>query len=200
MNDWTDDEKIYETDEVVEILLDKVPILRILDKCEVEYFESPAGEFTHKAHCPLPVHDFGTEPTASLFISEKNNNFYCFGCNSHGNIIDFISLFKGMPYRESIKWLSDFACLTAGDLSAEGYETKKRDPEQKVSTHVFRAGVKVREFLKSKKGSDKYAGWETRMDKILLRLDNFLNECVDDNWEKVKKYCDRVIEFLERNK
>jgi len=80
---WADIENIYE------IILDKVNILDILDKYDIEYSKSFSGSFSHKLKCPLLSHLDGRERTASFFVSESNNSFYCFGCKyKRGCLID----------------------------------------------------------------------------------------------------------------
>lgn len=47
------------------------------------------------AKCPF--HD---DKTPSLSLSDKKGAFYCFGCNAHGNLIDFIYLLRKNKLQE----------------------------------------------------------------------------------------------------
>ena len=89
--DWTEiHEPLWEIDEFIDVVLDKVFILDILDKYGVEYSACRTGDFSQRTKCPFPKHLDGSERTASLFISEEKNSFYCYGCNSGGNVINFV--------------------------------------------------------------------------------------------------------------
>ncbi|WP_343189125.1 DNA primase [Buchnera aphidicola (Chaitoregma tattakana)] len=53
------------------------------------------------AICP-----FHNEKTPSFSISLEKQFYYCFGCNVHGNVIDFLMNYEKMSFLESIKELS----------------------------------------------------------------------------------------------
>ena len=52
---------------------------------------------SNMAKCP-----FHNEKTASLSIKEEGNKaiYHCFGCNAHGDIIDFIREKEGLTIKE----------------------------------------------------------------------------------------------------
>ena len=197
---WTEiNEPLLEVDGFIQAILDKVYILDILDKWGIEYSVCRSGEFSHRAKCPLPLHAFGEERTASFFISEDQNKFYCFGCNSGGTIIDLVKLYAGKPFYEAAKLLAVEAGLTSDNLE-EAMENvvikERRDPEEKVATHVYRTGLVIREFLKKIKGKREYSDWCKWADKRFAKLDKYL-EMDDDEWKIAKEYHDKVISYLE---
>jgi len=51
---------------------------------------------------------FHSERTPSFFIYENTNTFYCFSCNSGGNVIDFYCKLYNMDFKESINNLSNY--------------------------------------------------------------------------------------------
>lgn len=55
-----------------------------------------------KIICP-----FHTEKTASCYIY-KDNWFHCFGCQSHGNFLDFIIKEKNLTFREALEEANKF--------------------------------------------------------------------------------------------
>ncbi|MFH1622254.1 MAG: CHC2 zinc finger domain-containing protein [Candidatus Omnitrophota bacterium] len=57
----------------------------------------------YAALCP-----FHNEKTSSFFIY-PNNTFHCFGCQAHGDVIDFIKLVKGCSFNEAIGQLAGVA-------------------------------------------------------------------------------------------
>lgn len=188
----------FEVEGFAGVIVDKVRILDICDKWGLEYSKSATGNFTHRMKCPFPIHDYGGERTASLFISETNNSFYCFGCSSGGDIIKFVSLYTGKPYHESLRYLSSFANITSENI--DGIEIPKKekvDKEKLVSTHVFRAGVLIRDHLKAISGKQEYDKWVRLSDKIFVRLDEYLGFS-NDKWERAKAYHDKISDFIKR--
>ncbi len=50
------------------------------------------------ALCP-----FHSEKTPSFYVNQKQQKYYCFGCNKHGNVIDFISNYKKSGINDAVK-------------------------------------------------------------------------------------------------
>lgn len=197
VKDWTDiDEPWYCIDDYPKIVLDKVSFLDILDDMGLEYWSSPAGDFTHKMRCPLPVHNFGGERTPSFFLDDKSNKFYCFGCNSRGNLIDFVRDIGSKTFDQSLGYLSGFLELEGVDLEKFNNLPKRhKTPEEKTETHVFRASVIIRDYLKSKRKSPGYIRKCRWADKQFRRLDSFL-DIGDDACEEAKAYAIKLPVFL----
>lgn len=55
----------------------------------------------NKICCP-----FHSDERPSLHVFTKTNTFHCFGCGEHGDSIDFVMKFRGMPFKEAIRYLS----------------------------------------------------------------------------------------------
>jgi len=195
------EEPLIEIEGLLDVVLDKAHILDILDNWGIEYSVCRTGEFTHRTKCPFPLHAFGDERTASFFVSEEQNKFYCFGCNSGGNTIDLVRLYAGKPFYEAAKWLAKFVGLASNNLEDELEninKTQRRDPEHKVMTHVLRTGIVIREFLHEIKGKKEYKEWCKWADKRFAHLDKYLDQLEDDSWQTAKNYHDKVIEYLKR--
>jgi len=47
--------------------------------------------------CVCPFHD---DLDPSLVVYPKTNSWYCFGCQQGGSVLDFISLYEGIPKQE----------------------------------------------------------------------------------------------------
>jgi hypothetical protein len=204
VKDWTEiDMPWVEIDAFADIIIDKTHFLDILDQWKIEYMPCSSGEFTHRMKCPLPEHGSGNERTASCFISQEQNKFYCFGCNCGGNIIDFVRLYTGKPFYEAVRWLAAYAKITSEGLE-EGLKNipkkEKRDPEKMLSTHIFRSGVLIRNFLNLIKGKKEYEKWCNWADKRFEKLDKFSNELTDNEWEIAKMYYDKISNHIKKSK
>lgn len=200
VEEWTSiSDPIWEIDGIIDTILDKTCILDILDTWGVKYSVCRTGDFTHKSKCPLELHAFGDERTASFFVSEETNKFYCFGCNSGGNIINLIELYLGKPFYEAAKWLLKFSEISLDDIDSIS-KAEKRNPEEMVLTHVYRSGILVRDHLHSVRGSNNYEKWCKWADKRFNKLDEFLYKLSDDDWKIAKAYYEKIDKFLTSRK
>lgn len=58
---------------------------------------------------------FHSEKTPSMIIYDDTQSFYCFGCNSGGDVITFIMKIENLDYIEAIKFLCDIAGIKFPD-------------------------------------------------------------------------------------
>ena len=199
--DWAKiDAPWFEIEGFLDILVDKANILDILDEWDIKYSRCQTGDFTHKLRCPLPGHTIEgeRERTPSFFISEDQNKFYCFGCNSQGNIIDFVSLYSGKPFYEAVKWLATYTKLTSNGINISQIQKREKiDPEKTIITHIYRTGKLIRKYVERTKGRNEYNKWCKWADKRFLKLDEFLDSLDNNEWEIVKKYYERVLQHLK---
>lgn len=63
-----------------------------------------SGENTWKGLCP-----FHTEKTPSFVIDSVRKSFMCFGCGSHGDVIDLKSKIEGISISQAVKELKEEA-------------------------------------------------------------------------------------------
>lgn len=68
----------------------------------INYYDMGTG---HKIKCKFPHHKGGNERTASLYIYEESNSFYCFGCNVGGSPIDFVSNMESLSVDDSVDYI-----------------------------------------------------------------------------------------------
>lgn len=73
-------------------------------------------------HALCPFHQ---EKTPSFVINKSKQFFYCFGCNIHGNAIDFLMTYEGYNFLESINFLSSLHSLKIPYKNLNSKETKK---------------------------------------------------------------------------
>jgi hypothetical protein len=69
-----------------------VKILDLAEEYGISVESVSSGNFDCRCTCPASEHKNGNERTGSCYIDSVNNNFYCFGCNSGSNSIDFYML------------------------------------------------------------------------------------------------------------
>ncbi|MCX5771567.1 MAG: DNA primase, partial [Candidatus Hydrogenedentes bacterium] len=62
----------------------------------------PAGTARFKALCP-----FHNEKTPSFTVSRDRQQFYCFGCEKHGDAIRFLQEYEGLTFHEALRKLAD---------------------------------------------------------------------------------------------
>lgn len=88
-----------------EDIIDKVKIVDIADEFGIELQDISSGNFDYCCRCPSKKHKGGAEKTGSLYIDSERNNFYCFGCNTGNNSIDFYMLCKDITFIEAFNEL-----------------------------------------------------------------------------------------------
>ncbi len=55
----------------------------------------------------ISICPFHSEKNPSFIINENKNYYYCFGCKTYGNVIDFLMRFNNINFLDSIKELSN---------------------------------------------------------------------------------------------
>lgn len=85
-----------------EHFLNQIDMLALVSKYSVpEPVNSSA--FTHRCRCPNPQHSGGQERSPSFYFSVVKKNYFCFGCNFHGNACDLIALMSGTPWITTVQ-------------------------------------------------------------------------------------------------
>ncbi len=85
--------------ETIELVRDRAQIEEIV-KRYVPTLKKSGKNFT--ALCP-----FHKEDSPSFSVSSEKQIFYCFGCNTGGNVFSFISKIEGLTFPESVKFVGD---------------------------------------------------------------------------------------------
>ncbi|MFA6583023.1 MAG: DNA primase [Elusimicrobiaceae bacterium] len=102
-------EAIRERVDIVELIREYVPSLK------------KAGR-TYKARCP-----FHNEKTPSFTVNQDKGLFYCFGCQSGGDVFAFLMKIENLPFNEAAERLAKRAGLEwRPDNRALGPEQKER--------------------------------------------------------------------------
>ena len=79
------------------------------------------------ALCP-----FHREKTPSFHISSDKQLYYCFGCGSGGNIIDFVMKIENLDFIDAIKFLAERAGITLEEEVYSPEIQKKHDERESI--------------------------------------------------------------------
>ena len=107
--------------EIIEEVRERSDIVEVISECGVPL--RPAGK-DYKANCP-----FHEEKTPSFSVSPQKQIFYCFGCQTGGNVISFVQKREGKSFVESVEWLAGRLGMTlpTQDAKAEQASRKRRE-------------------------------------------------------------------------
>jgi hypothetical protein len=181
--------------ELKDLILERVDFVEILLDYGIEVSDESYNSFRYKSSCPLPGHygkgEDGEDRTPSFCVSE-DNKFYCFGCNSHGNVLDFISKMEGTPIIEVLRIFGNkFNLITDGVINPLiELKREKKEKNPVVDDIVYDTYVLIRKYRKE---HDDY-GWVEKLSSVAENLFNKLNF---KEWEKALSIKKRVIEKLE---
>lgn len=88
----------YVSDDFIKKLLNSTNIVNIISS---EINLKSINNNKYISCCP-----FHKDKNPSFLVNEDENYYYCFGCKSHGNVIDFLMKFYNINFLDSIKKLS----------------------------------------------------------------------------------------------
>lgn len=85
-----------------EDIVRQVKILDICDEFGIDVEPVSSGNFNWRCTCPSKKHKGGNERTPSLYIDSVNNNYYCYGCQSSYNCLDFYMICADVNFSEAL--------------------------------------------------------------------------------------------------
>lgn len=88
----------------------------------------------YMGRCPFPDHP---EKTPSFSVSESKQVFNCFGCHKHGNIYQFLMLYNGLSFPESVEYLANRAGISMPE-SEDPQQQKEQDEKSKKKKDFIR--------------------------------------------------------------
>ena len=137
--------------ETIDEIQSRSDIVEVISECGVVL--RPAGR-DYKGLCPF--HD---EKTPSFTVSPQKQMFYCFGCQTGGNVISFVQNHEGKNFMETLEWLA--GRLNIDLPNREGRESANRrrfttlEDLNKFAVEYYhnqllsdRAGTSARQYLK----------------------------------------------------
>ena len=108
----------YVPRETIDEILSRSDIVEVISECGVS-LHAAGRDF--KALCP-----FHTEKTPSFSVSVQKQIFYCFGCQTGGNVISFVQNHEGKDFRETIEWLAERLNITLPNQDPRAIADRKR--------------------------------------------------------------------------
>ena len=104
--------------EIIDDIRNRSDIVAVISECGITL--RPAGQ-NYKGLCPF--HD---EKTPSFTVSPQKQMFYCFGCQTGGNIITFVMKHEGKSFIETVEWLADRLNVSLPTQDVRESATRKR--------------------------------------------------------------------------
>ncbi|MCE2402361.1 DNA primase [Candidatus Poribacteria bacterium] len=92
-------------------------IVDVISECGVSLRQ--AGR-NYQALCP-----FHEEKTPSFSVSPEKQIFYCFGCQTGGNVISFLQKHEGKTFMEAVEWLAERANIALPTRDAKSTARQK---------------------------------------------------------------------------
>ncbi len=104
--------------ETIDEIRSRSDIVEVVSECGVVL--RPAGQ-SYKGLCPF--HD---EKTPSFTVSPQKQMFYCFGCQTGGNVISFVQKYEGKNFIETLEWLAGRLNIDLPNQDARESANRKR--------------------------------------------------------------------------
>ena len=103
--------------ETIDEIQSQNSIVDVISECGVALKQ--AGR-NYQALCP-----FHEEKTPSFSVSPEKQIFYCFGCQTGGNVISFLQKHEGKTFMEAIEWLAERANISLPTRDAKSSARQK---------------------------------------------------------------------------
>ncbi len=130
---------------------------------------------------------FHKEKTPSFHISSDKQLFYCFGCGSGGNIIDFVMKIENLDFIDSVKFLAERCGIT---LQEEEYSPEVRRRHDKREAILKMNKLAAKRFVKNLSDEDSKAAREYAFSRGLNRdiISKFGIGFARDSWSDMVDY------------
>ncbi|ADU26610.1 DNA primase [Ethanoligenens harbinense] len=130
------------------------------DRCDIESVVSRYVNLRKSGKSMVGLCPFHSEKTPSFHVYPDDQHFYCFGCETGGDVITFIRKIENLEYREAVEFLAAQAGLTVPD-DAPGAQAASR--ERARILEMNRAAARFfHECLISPQGKEGLAYFEQR--------------------------------------
>lgn len=134
---------------------------------------------------------FHREKTPSFHISSDKQLFYCFGCGSGGNIIDFIMKIENLDFVDTIKFLAERAGIT---LEEEVYSPEIQKRHDRRETILKMNKLAAKRYVANLSGDDAKHAQEYALTRGLRRdvISAYGIGYARDSWSD-------LVDFLKEN-
>lgn len=104
----------------------------ILQKCDLPEIASSYMQLRRNGTDFVGLCPFHREKTPSFHISSDKQLFYCFGCGSGGNLIDFVKKIENLDFVDTVRFLADRAGVTLEEEIYSPAVQKKHDERERI--------------------------------------------------------------------
>ncbi len=163
-------------------IISAVSIEKVAELLSIELEPISTGNFTARCRCPGINHKHGSERTPSLYIDTINNNYYCYGCGSSHNQIDFYILATGCSFLEALDALGPLI-----DPSKVGLhqDSKKTNFSVLMEISKYIRGI----ILKNRDDMEWIMKLQKNIDNSISKIDRFDTKRSEMLLKKVKRVC-----------
>jgi len=177
----------------------KVSLIDLMKKYNLELEEKQTGQdFTHRTHCPFHKgKNGGRERTPSMFVSQKTNSFFCFGCGVSGDPITFVSLMDGTPPIIALQKLAKDIGIIQKDgqwdeLQVDAQADFTFDPSKTIEPFILEMSSIIRNYIKAFVKTDEFEKELKWIEKVGRQLDTYLEQIGHEDWEDAQKLRDKL--------
>jgi len=161
----------------------QVKILDIAKEFNIEVEKAYSGKFNYRCRCPWSEHKHGSERTPSLYIDSVKNNYYCFGCQSSSNCIDFYMICADVSFSEAISILK----LRVDKTKSSHVEEISIDN----ISYILEISALFRKTMLSNPNDLKW------ISGLMKRTDVYLDKVKSDDVEKVKELFSKINQKIK---
>lgn len=164
--------------------INKEKIDEIKSKNNIQDVISKYVKLTPKGSNRIGLCPFHNEKTPSFTVCPKKDSFYCFGCGTGGDVIEFTRLVEKVDYISAVKLLAERSGVKITEKTEDNYYIKMRN---KILAINQEAAKFYQSYLKSTNGkwatdylSDRGLSSET--------IENFQLGCAPKDWNMLLNY------------
>ncbi|MFW5991845.1 MAG: DNA primase [Halanaerobiaceae bacterium] len=129
----------FTTDDFPEQVKERIDIVEVVS----EYVDLKRSGKNYKGLCP-----FHQENTPSFTVNPDNQFYYCFGCNTGGDVFNFMMEIENITFRESLKQLADRAGL---EMPGRSKGQKRINKKREKLFQINKLTARYYHYLLSKK-------------------------------------------------
>ena len=163
--------------DVIKKVVEQVNIVDVVS----DYVSLQKQGASYKALCPFPEHD---EATPSFVVTPHKNICKCFGCDTGGNVISFVSEMENVDYKEAVVILKEKYNLEIGDFKGNEMTNNQKQLNTNARLLEFSKGflnyLEKNQLLKRSFSDKELQVTLERNDFKNVKVSNFrqiLNQC-----------------------
>lgn len=143
--------------EVLSAIKSRVDIVQLVG----EHAKLKKAGADYSACCP-----FHEEKTPSFTVSPTKHFYHCFGCGAHGDQIDWMVEYLGMPWNEAVARLAE----VAGVQLPENEDSARIKAKSKVSKILAKAATWMHQGLLVNEPAFRYVSDERKLPREIIEL------------------------------